>query len=104
MHRIKPIIAKTPEDLAVALGLSAVAAKEWQVHHILQKRLKEIVRRHKITHAEIARRAAPREPGYRWSDLTAPPKYSVRRRCTPPDLRASIGGRHDDRPTPTSRS
>ena len=57
MHRIKPIIATTPEDLAGALGLSAAAAKEWRVQHELLKRLKEIVRKQKITHAEIARRA-----------------------------------------------
>jgi predicted XRE-type DNA-binding protein len=49
--------ATTPEDLAGALGLSAVAAKEWQVQHALLKRLKEIVRQQAITHAEIARRA-----------------------------------------------
>jgi predicted XRE-type DNA-binding protein len=30
---------------------------EWQVQHALLKRLKQIVRRQKITHAEIARRA-----------------------------------------------
>ena len=48
MHRVKPIVATTPEELAEALGLSAVAAKEWQVQHLLLKRLKEIVRRQKI--------------------------------------------------------
>src|SRR6202163_1241435 len=57
MHKLKPIVARTPEDLAAALGLSDAAAKEWQVQHILVKRLKEIARREKITHAEIARRA-----------------------------------------------
>jgi predicted XRE-type DNA-binding protein len=57
MRRLKPIVATTPEDLAGALGLSAAAAKEWQVQHALLKRLKEIVRRQKITHAEVARRA-----------------------------------------------
>jgi predicted XRE-type DNA-binding protein len=57
MRRRKPIVATTPEDLAGALGLSAVAAKEWQVQHALLKRLKEIVRQQAITHAEIARRA-----------------------------------------------
>jgi len=56
MHKIKPVIAKTPEELAGALGLSGAAAKEWQVQHILLKRLKEIARRQKITHAEIAKR------------------------------------------------
>jgi predicted XRE-type DNA-binding protein len=57
MPRLKPIVATTPEELAGALGLSSVAAKEWQVQHALLKRLKEIVRRQEITHAEIARRA-----------------------------------------------
>jgi predicted XRE-type DNA-binding protein len=57
MPRIKPIVARTPEELAGALGLSGVAAKEWQVQHMLLKRLKEISRIHKFTHAEIARRA-----------------------------------------------
>src|SRR5713101_6747042 len=58
MHRIKPIIAATPEELAGALGLSAAEAKEWQVQHVLLKRLKEIVRGQKITHAEVAKRAS----------------------------------------------
>jgi predicted XRE-type DNA-binding protein len=57
MHRIKMIVAKTPEELAGALGLSQVAAKEWQVQHVLLKRLNAIVRAENITHAEIARRA-----------------------------------------------
>lgn len=57
MRRLKPIVATTPEDLAAALGLSAAAAKEWQVQHALLKRLKEIVRLQKLTHAEVARRA-----------------------------------------------
>jgi len=58
MPKLRPIVARTPEDLATALGLSDAAAKEWQVQHILVKRLKEIARREKITHAEIARRAS----------------------------------------------
>jgi len=57
MSKLKPIIARTPEQLASALGLPAVAAKEWQVQHMLLKRLKEVARRQKITHAEIAKRA-----------------------------------------------
>ena len=57
MHRLKPIVAATPEDLAGALGLPAAAAREWQVQHALLKRLKEIVRSRKITHAEIAKRS-----------------------------------------------
>ena len=57
MRRFKPTVAATPEELAGALGLSPATAKEWQVQHALLKRLKEIVSRQKITHAEIARRA-----------------------------------------------
>jgi predicted XRE-type DNA-binding protein len=57
MRRLKPIVAATPEELAGALGLSPAAAKEWQVQHALLKRLKEIVRLQKLTHAEVARRA-----------------------------------------------
>jgi predicted XRE-type DNA-binding protein len=57
MRKLKPAVAKTPEALAEALGLSAAEAKEWQVQHVLLKRLREIVRREKITHAVIAKRA-----------------------------------------------
>src|SRR5215471_2832520 len=57
MHKLKPIIAKTPEDLAAVLGLSPAAGKEWQVQHALLKRLQEIVRKRGITHAEIAKRS-----------------------------------------------
>lgn len=58
MRKLKPAVAKTPEALAEALGLSAAEAKEWQVQHVLLKRLREIVRREKITHAVIAKRAS----------------------------------------------
>ena len=57
MHKLKPVVAQTPEELAGALGLSDAVAKEWQVQHVLVKRLKEIARRQKITHAAIAKRA-----------------------------------------------
>ena len=57
MHKIKPIVARTPEDLAKAMGLSAATAKEWQVQHALLRRLKAIVHRENITHAQIALRA-----------------------------------------------
>jgi predicted XRE-type DNA-binding protein len=57
MHRLKPIVCNTPEELAVAMGLSAADAKEWQLQHALLKRLKEIVLRQRITHAEVAKRA-----------------------------------------------
>jgi predicted XRE-type DNA-binding protein len=57
MRKLKPIVARTPEELAGALGLSGAAAKEWQVQHSLLTRLKEIAKRQGITHAEIAKRA-----------------------------------------------
>jgi len=57
MPKIKPIIARTPEQLARALALPRSAAKEWQVQHDLSKRLKQIAQRRKLTHAEIAKRA-----------------------------------------------
>jgi predicted XRE-type DNA-binding protein len=57
MSRIKPIVAKTPEDLAKIMGLPPAIAKEWRVQHALLKRLKEIVHREGITHAQIAARA-----------------------------------------------
>lgn len=58
MPKTKPVVAKTREQLARALGLPAFTAEEWQTQHILSKRLKEIVHRQKITHADIAKRAA----------------------------------------------
>src|SRR4051794_39660418 len=57
MRKITPIIAKTTEELAATLGLTAGVAKEWQVQRALLKRLKEIAAREKITHAELAKRA-----------------------------------------------
>jgi len=35
----------------------AAAAKEWQLQYALLKKLKEVARRQKMTHAEIAKRA-----------------------------------------------
>jgi predicted XRE-type DNA-binding protein len=57
MRKVKPIVASTPEELAETLGLSGVEAKQWQLQHMLLKRLKEIARSRSITHAEIAKRA-----------------------------------------------
>jgi predicted XRE-type DNA-binding protein len=57
MPRVKPEVARTPEELAEMLGLSAADAREWQVRSALQKRLKEIVQKRKLTHARIAERA-----------------------------------------------
>jgi phage-related protein/predicted XRE-type DNA-binding protein len=57
MHRIRPAIATTPEELAHALRLSTADAEEWQVQHTLLTHLREIVRRKKMTHAQVAKRA-----------------------------------------------
>jgi predicted XRE-type DNA-binding protein len=57
MPKLKPIVAKSPEALAEALGLSAADAKQWQVQHALLKKLKEIAKRQRLTHAQIADRA-----------------------------------------------
>jgi hypothetical protein len=45
MPKIKPIVCKTPEELAAAMGLSAAAAKEWRLQDLLLTRRKEIVLR-----------------------------------------------------------
>ena len=57
MSKLKPIVATTPEALAGALGLSSTEVKEWQVQHALLRRLKQIAREHRFTHAEIAKRS-----------------------------------------------
>ena len=57
MPKIKPTIARTPEDLPDTLGLPRAAAEEWQFQYVLLARLKEITRRQKLTHLEIAKRA-----------------------------------------------
>ncbi len=54
MARVKPVVAKTPEQLAEALGLPQADAREWQVQHALASRLREIVRKRNYTHAQIA--------------------------------------------------
>jgi predicted XRE-type DNA-binding protein len=57
MRKPRPFLAKTPEALAEALGLTAADAKEWQVQYALLQRLKEVVRKEGLTHAEVAKRA-----------------------------------------------
>jgi predicted XRE-type DNA-binding protein len=54
--KTKTITAKTPESLALTLGLSGVEAQEWQVQHALMKRLRRIVVEGGLTHSEVARR------------------------------------------------
>src|ERR1700722_12256946 len=57
MPRAKRIVAKTPESLAKALGLTTAEAHEWQFQHELLLRLKAAVKREGVTHASIASRA-----------------------------------------------
>jgi predicted XRE-type DNA-binding protein len=57
MPKLKTIVATTPEDLAIALGLSRSEAIEWRVQHALLHRLKAIVDKHGFTHAEVATRS-----------------------------------------------
>ena len=58
MHnRTKKSIARSPEELAKAIGLTAADSKEWQVQYALLKRLQQVVREEGWTHGEVARRA-----------------------------------------------
>jgi predicted XRE-type DNA-binding protein len=52
----KKIIARSPEQIANAIGLTAADSKEWQVQYALLKRLQQVVREEGLTHAEVARR------------------------------------------------
>jgi predicted XRE-type DNA-binding protein len=54
---VKPVVAKTPKELAEALALPAADAKEWQVQHELAIRLREIARKNNYTHAQVAARS-----------------------------------------------
>ena len=54
----KSIVAKTPEAIAQALGLTVAEAREWQVQYALLKRLQQIIRKEGLTHAEVARLGA----------------------------------------------
>jgi predicted XRE-type DNA-binding protein len=57
MPKLKRTVARTPEALAAAVGLPRAAAREWRVQYALVKRLREIVKRRKLTHAEVAHRS-----------------------------------------------
>ena len=57
MPKVKPVVAKTPKELAEALALPAAEVREWRVQHDLAARLKEIARKQKYTHAQIATRS-----------------------------------------------
>jgi predicted XRE-type DNA-binding protein len=56
MRKVKPAIARTPDELAEMLGLPD-AAGEWRLQALLLKRLRGVVAREGLSHAEVARRA-----------------------------------------------
>jgi predicted XRE-type DNA-binding protein len=57
MNKTRPVVAKTPEALAEALGLGHAESQEWQVQHALLKKIRQVVAEQSLTHAEVARRA-----------------------------------------------
>ena len=57
MHKLKPVIARTPEELAGVLGLSDAAVKDWQRSAYPGEAAKGNRGSEKITHAGIAKRA-----------------------------------------------
>ncbi len=57
MSKLKTVVAKSPEELADALGLARWEVREWQVQFDLTKRLKEIVKKRNLTHAQVAEMA-----------------------------------------------
>jgi predicted XRE-type DNA-binding protein len=56
INRTKKITARSPEDIAKAIGLTGADSKEWQVQYALLKHLQHVVRDEGLTHAEVARR------------------------------------------------
>jgi len=57
MAKVKPIVAKTPEELARVLGLSLQYAATWEIQHELQSKIVQIVKKNKLTHAALAKLA-----------------------------------------------
>jgi predicted XRE-type DNA-binding protein len=57
MKKIKTIVAKDAAELAEALGLTPADAVEIEFRSDLNDKLIEIVKRHKLTHAQVAKLA-----------------------------------------------
>jgi predicted XRE-type DNA-binding protein len=57
MKQNKPIVARTPAELAAVLGLSSLDAVEMEVRSDLNDRIIQIVRRSGLTHAQVAKAA-----------------------------------------------
>ena len=56
INRTKKIVARSPEEIAKAIGLTDADSKEWQVQYALLRRLQQVVHKEGWTHAEVARR------------------------------------------------
>lgn len=54
MHRRRPIRVMTSQELAKALGLSPAEGAELEVRAELNQKIIEVVKRRKITHAQLA--------------------------------------------------
>lgn len=55
MAKVRAIVTGSPEELARALNLSDAESQEWRVQYALLKRLRQIVSKQGLTHAEVAR-------------------------------------------------
>jgi predicted XRE-type DNA-binding protein len=56
MRKVRAVVARTPEELAETLGLPE-ASSEWRLQAALLKRLRGVVVKDGLSHAEIARRS-----------------------------------------------
>ena len=57
MKKTKTIISKTTKDLAKILNLSLAQAAEIQIRSDLNDKIIEIVKKEKLTHEQVAKRA-----------------------------------------------
>ena len=56
MKKLKPTITNNAYELADALGLSSADATEWEFRSNLNEKIISLVKKKKITHAEIAKK------------------------------------------------
>ena len=57
MKRIKPVVVRTPAELAEALGLSPADAVEMEIRQRLNEKIVAAVKRSGMTHAQVAEAA-----------------------------------------------
>ena len=56
-RKFEPVITRSADELASALGLSSADATEMQVRRQINDKIVQVVARSGITHAQVARRA-----------------------------------------------